>query len=102
MPSQYKTLNTPLIKMLGEFFQKYYVDPIIYNTGYNIVNTLTYALLLISAVFLVHRLLLRMHVRIDRHFFYAVMPFIALGSIMRVYEDTLESLGTAGGPLTIM
>ena len=35
--------------MVFEFIQKWYIDPIIYDTGYNIVNTATYAIILITA-----------------------------------------------------
>src|SRR3989338_411740 len=88
--------------MPSDFIQQYYIDPIKYNTGYNIVNTLTYAIILIVAILAVYKLLKRMQIKIDRNFFYAVMPYIALGSILRVYEDFLESTGAAGGPLVII
>ncbi len=88
--------------MVSDFIQQYYIDPIKYNTGYNIVNTLTYAAILIIAILAVYKLLKKMNVKIDGKFFYAVIPFIALGSILRVYEDFLEASGAAGGPLTII
>ncbi len=88
--------------MLSEFIQQYYIDPIKYNTGYNIVNTLTYAIILISAIVIVYKLIKKMNVKIDRNFFYAAIPFIALGSILRVYEDFLEATSAAGGPLVII
>ncbi len=87
---------------LSEFIQQYYIDPIKYGTGYNIVNTLTYAIILIIAIIGVYKLLKKMRIKIDRNFFYAVIPFIALGSILRVYEDFLEATGSASGPLVIV
>ena len=88
--------------VISDFIQQYYIDPIKYNTGYNIVNTLTYAVILIIAIIGVYKLLKRMNVKIDKNFFYAVIPFIAFGSILRVYEDFLEASNAAGGPLTII
>ena len=87
---------------LSEFIQQYYIDPIKYNTGYNIVNTLTYAIILIVAIIGVYKLIKKMNVKVDRNFFYAVVPYIALGSILRVYEDFLEAANAAGGPLVII
>ncbi len=87
---------------LQEFIQQYYIDPIKYNTGYNVVNTLTYAIILIFSIVLVYKLIKKMKIKIDRNFFYAVIPFIALGSILRVYEDFLEAGNAAGGPLVLI
>ncbi|MCX6815562.1 MAG: DUF63 family protein [Candidatus Aenigmarchaeota archaeon] len=78
---------------MAEFFQTYFVDPIIYNTGYNIVNTVTFALILIAAVFLTYKLLKRMKIAVDRKFFFGILPFIAMGSILRAFEDLLEAKG---------
>ena len=76
---------------MADFFQTYYIDPIIYNTGYNIVNTVTYAIILVAAVILTFRMLKKLGVAIDRNFFFGIMPFIALGSVLRGWEDLLEA-----------
>jgi uncharacterized membrane protein len=79
---------------VAEIFQTYFIDPIVYNTGYNIVNTATYAIVLIAAVFLTYKMLKKMDVRIDRSFLFGIVPFVALGGIMRAWEDLLEATGT--------
>ncbi len=72
---------------LQEFFQRYFVDPIKYNQGYNPVNTLTYAIILGIAVLLLYRFLKRLKVRVDERFFVALMPYISLGPLMRAMTD---------------
>lgn len=76
---------------MADFFQAYFVDPIIYNTGYNPVNTATYAVILVAAVVLTFKLLKRMGVKIDREFFFGIIPFIALGGALRAWEDGMEA-----------
>lgn len=76
---------------MADFFQTYYIDPIIYNTGYNIVNTATYAIILVAAVILTFKMLKKLDVQIDKNFFFGIMPFIALGSVLRGWEDLLEA-----------
>jgi uncharacterized membrane protein len=78
---------------MSDFFQTYFVEPIIYNTGYNVVNTTAYALMLVAAVIAVFKLLKKLDVCIDKHFFIGITPFIALGGILRAWEDLLESSG---------
>lgn len=72
---------------LSEFVHRYYIDPIVYDTGYNVVNTLTWALVLGLSLFGVYRLLKRLGVRIDDGFMLALAPYIAMGSLLRVVED---------------
>jgi uncharacterized membrane protein len=74
-----------------DFLQQYFVDPIYYSTGYNIVNTAAYAAILVLAVFLTYKLLRTMKIKIDQRFFIGILPFIALGGILRAYEDLLEA-----------
>ena len=76
---------------MADFFQTYFIDPIKYNTGYNIVNTSVYAVILIGAVILTYMLLKRLSIKIDRNFFVGIIPFIALGGILRAWEDLLEA-----------
>ncbi len=75
------------------FFQTYFIDPIYYGTGYNIVNTAVFAAILIVAALLTYKLLRALKIRIDKNFFFGIIPFIALGGILRSWEDLLESAG---------
>lgn len=68
------------------FIKEYYIDSIVYKEGYNPVNTLTWALILILAVVLIYRYLEK-RIKIDRKFVYANIPYILLGSSVRVVED---------------
>lgn len=74
--------------MIGEFISKYYIDPIVQGQPYTIVDTLTYAALLIIAVFFVYRWLRRTGISIDHGFVLATIPYVVLGGLLRVVEDT--------------
>jgi uncharacterized membrane protein len=86
-----------MVDIFGEivnFFTTYYVDPIRNHTGYNIVNTLTYALILVVGVYYVLKLLERMQITIDKEFIMSLLPFMVIGGTARalvdaeVYPDT--------------
>jgi uncharacterized membrane protein len=74
--------------MIGDFIYKYYVGPIVNGEAYTIVDTLTYAAILIVSVYLVYRWLNRTGLPIDRDFIYATIPYVVLGGLLRVVEDT--------------
>ena len=75
--------------MIRDFIYKYYIDPIVYGQPYNIVDTLTYALVLILALYLIYRWLSRSKiVQVDRRFILATLPYVVLGGLLRVVEDT--------------
>lgn len=74
--------------MIREFLYKYYIDPIRYGQPYTIVDTLTYAIILILAVWLVYRGLQRLGIAVNRRFVLSTIPFVVLGGLLRVVEDT--------------
>lgn len=75
--------------MIREFIYKYYIDPIIYGQPYNIVDTLTYAVVLIVAIYMIYRWLSRSRiVTLDGRFVLATLPYVVLGGLLRVVEDT--------------
>lgn len=74
--------------MIREFLYKYYIDPIRYGEAYTLVDTLTYALILIVAVYIVYRGLRRYGIAVDEELVLATMPFVVLGGLLRVVEDT--------------
>jgi uncharacterized membrane protein len=84
--------------MIGDFIYKYYVGPIIHGEAYTIVDTLTYAAILIVAVYLVYRWLRRRGIRIDHAFVIATIPYVVLGGLLRVVEDT----GTVPSPYYVL
>ncbi|MEM2086624.1 MAG: DUF63 family protein [Archaeoglobaceae archaeon] len=71
---------------LWSFIKEYYIDSIVYKEGYNVVNTLTWAIILVIAVFLLYRFIEK-RFEIDRKFIFANIPYVILGSSSRVVED---------------
>ena len=74
--------------MIREFIYKYYIDPIRYGQAYNPVDTLTYAVILIIAIYGVYRWLRYAKIPVDGRFVMATIPFVVLGGITRVVQDT--------------
>ncbi len=76
-------------EMIWDFIQKYYIDPIRYGQPYNVVDTTTYALVLILAIYIIYRWLSRSEIiRIDREFILCTLPFVVMGGLLRVVQDT--------------
>ena len=76
-----------MFEFLTGFVKKYYIDPVTYGTGYNFVNSTTYALLFICAIYLIFLFLKKTKTSIDKKLMIAIFPYIILGSLMRVLED---------------
>jgi uncharacterized membrane protein len=88
----------PFIDKLTQFINDYYIDPILHDSGYNIVNTITWAILLGICIFGVVKLLKRLNVQIDNRLTAAIVPFVLAGSSLRVIEDT----GVIGPPASYL
>jgi uncharacterized membrane protein len=73
--------------MIPEFLQRYFIDPIYQGTGYNPYNTVVYGLLLGLGILLLFRLFQRLHLSLDAGFLGSLLPFLVLGSVLRVLED---------------
>jgi uncharacterized membrane protein len=76
-----------MLEFLTKFVERYYVDPVRLGTGYNFVNSTTYALLFIGAIYLLFLFLNKAKIRVDKRFAIAIFPYVALGSLVRVLED---------------
>ncbi len=72
---------------IESFLDKYFIYPVKYHTGYNIVNTLTYGVFLILAIFAVYRLFKRYGVNINEKFFVSIIPFLFFGASTRALVD---------------
>jgi uncharacterized membrane protein len=72
---------------LAAFVQKYYIDPIIYDTGYNPVDTITWAIVLGLAILGLIKLLSRWNLLMDERLLLSTLPYILAGSSLRVIED---------------
>jgi len=90
--------------MVSDFIYKYYIGPITQGEAYNIVDTLTYAIILVAGVYLLYRWLTTstwltdIGFTIDQGFILATLPYVILGGVMRVIEDT----GMITGPLKFL
>ena len=74
--------------MIREFIYKYYIDPIANGEAYTLVDTLTYALILVIAVFLIYRWMQHAGITFDRRLVLASLPWVVFGGLARVIEDT--------------
>jgi len=72
---------------LASFVQKYYIDPIIYDTSYNPVDTITWAIVLGLAIIGLLKLLGRLKISMDERLLLFTLPYILAGSSLRVIED---------------
>jgi uncharacterized membrane protein len=72
---------------MADFFQDYFIAPILANGWFNPINTAVYSVILIVAVLLVFRMLRRMDVKIDNKFWLAIVPFIFWAGSTRVLHD---------------
>jgi len=84
---------SPMFHVVGSmenFINEYFVDPIWSHSGYNVVNTLTYAVIAIIAIFLIYRIIEK-RVKIDANLVAAVMCFVLLGATMRVVTDSIDT-----------
>ncbi|HEX7575225.1 MAG TPA: DUF63 family protein [Candidatus Methanoperedens sp.] len=77
-----------IIDSVWHYIDKYYINGIIYDTSYNIVDTLTYAILLGISLFWVLKLLGKLKVQIDAKFLISITPYVIAGSSLRVLEDS--------------
>jgi len=80
--------------MISDFIYKYYIDPIRMGQPYNIVDTLTYAVILVIGVYLLYRWMSQstwlsdIGFKIDTGFILATLPYVFLGGVLRVVQDT--------------
>lgn len=73
---------------LEEFITEYFVRPIAEYSGYNIVNTLTYAIVALAAAYI---LFIWLRKKFTKEFIIYLIPFIFLGSTIRVIADSIYS-----------
>jgi len=76
-----------IIDSVWQYIYKYYIYGIVNDTSYNIIDTLTYAIVLGISLFWVLKLLEKFNIEIDTRFMIAVTPYILAGSSLRVLED---------------
>jgi len=73
--------------MLQDFILKYFVNPIAADSGYNLVNTLTFGIILILLLIPLSKLIEKLKIKLDLKFYLAMVPLLLLGSSIRVLID---------------
>ncbi|VVC03189.1 Uncharacterised protein [Candidatus Burarchaeum australiense] len=82
----------------------YFINPIWDRTGYNLINTLIYAVIALAAAWLIYKALRREKIAIDEKFILSIMPYVLLGSTARVITDAVDTgvmkaFAAAGNPI---
>jgi uncharacterized membrane protein len=78
---------------LKDFFYNYFGKTIVEDQGYNVINTLTYALFALFLYFIVLRkFLFAIFKKIDFKFCLSVIIFVIWGSMLRVIEEPYSTL----------
>ncbi len=75
---------------MENFIYEYYISPIWSHSGYNVVNTLTYAAIALIAIYVIHKIL-KGRIKTDENFIKGVLPFVLFGSTARVVTDSIDS-----------
>jgi uncharacterized membrane protein len=72
---------------MGDLIYDYFIRAIDEHSGYNAINTVTYALIALGAAYLILHVLKKSKVKIDEKFILYIIPLILFGSTMRVVTD---------------
>lgn len=73
---------------LEDLFSTYFIDPLVNRTGqYNPVNTVTYAVILFFASYILYEKVLKKRVAMDKKFAFAFISFTVFASGIHVLED---------------
>lgn len=75
----------------GDFFYDYFLYPIASREGYNIVNTLAYAIIALIALYGIWYFFKRKNIVVGKQFIYSVIPFVLLGSTISALKDSIAS-----------
>lgn len=87
--------------MATDFVFEFFCRPILEQTGYNLVNTLVYVVILLAIAFgLVWPWLKKTQIPLDHRFLVALLPFIVLGSSLRILED-LQLVSATCNPVSV-
>ena len=70
-----------------DFIQNYFITPIQTDGGYNLINSVVYAIIALILLYGVYKILDKQKIEIDFKFFLAVLPFVILGSFTRSLVD---------------
>ncbi len=71
-----------------DFIYKYYWEPIVKDAHYNVVDTATYALVVIVLLFALHEFFRFTGTKISVGTVFAIVPFVIFGGAVRALEDS--------------
>ena len=74
---------------MENFIYEYFISPIWERSGYNLVNTLFYALIAIGAVYLIYRYM-KGRIAVDNTFLVGTLSFVLFGSTIRTVTDAID------------
>jgi len=69
------------------FLEKYFIEPFNATYEYNVVNTLTYALLAFGGLYLIHKIFQKRNIKINSALAIDLIPYIFIGALTRAYVD---------------
>ncbi|MBT3941074.1 DUF63 family protein [Candidatus Woesearchaeota archaeon] len=70
------------------FFDKYFIEPVYVEQGYNFINTITYAVIALGMLYGVFHILKHFKMKIDYRLFVATIPFIFFATTLRAFVDS--------------
>jgi uncharacterized membrane protein len=68
---------------VAAFIDRYFIEPVMSSQGYNIYNTIVYGAFFVAGIYLAFKLLKQLKVKFDEKLFWSLVPFVALGGIVR-------------------
>ena len=71
-----------------QFLNDYFIGPIVEHSGYNLINTLFYAIIAMVAAYMIFR---QFKKQFTKEFILHTVPFVLLGSTVRVITDSIDS-----------
>ncbi len=75
---------------MEDIVYEYFIKPIWEKSGYNPVNTIVYATIALISLYFLHKWL-KKNYEINTNFVYNLIPFILLGSTVRVVTDSIDN-----------
>lgn len=70
------------------FVDTYFIQPMVNNSGYNIVNTSVYAIILVGFVYLLFRLLDKLKFEFDRRLLFTLLVYSFFAAIFHTLSDS--------------
>ncbi len=70
------------------FVATYFIQPIISNSGYNLVNSIAYGILAVILLYILFNFFTKsLRIKINFKFLLALLPFVVIGSSVRAFVD---------------